>query len=115
MADVVYFSDKSRRRPGLGATIRLGDAEICVVSFAANGVRVRRHRLLWFGKPIFIERDTFRVGLIADELWQEFPQQTTPPGMVTFALIAFSQAILSCQTCAEVALVLNAARQRARL
>jgi hypothetical protein len=115
MAEVVYFADKSNRHLGLGATIRLDSAETCIVSFASNGVRVRRRRWIWFGDPLFVEHEPLRVGMIAYELMEACPESTIPPGMVTFALIAFTKAILSCRSCAEVTKELNAARERAKL
>jgi hypothetical protein len=43
MAKVLFFSDPSNGRPGLGATIRLDSGEPCIISIAPPGwVRVKK-------------------------------------------------------------------------
>jgi hypothetical protein len=115
MATVPHFADVSNRRPGRGATIRLDSGEPCLVSIARTGVRVRKSRLGFFGPILYNEKNVYQAALTAQALDMLFPDRLLPPGFVDSVLSAFANAIMHCATCAEVAITLNRATDKAGL
>ena len=113
MATVLYFSDPSNGRPGLGATIRLNSGEPCLMSVANGWVRIKKSRYGLFGPTLYNERNAYRTALTARALSLIFADSLLPPGFTDPVLSAFANAILHCSTCKEVAAVLNEAMVRA--
>jgi hypothetical protein len=110
---VLYFSDPSNKRPGLGATIRLDSGEPCIVSIAQSGVRVKKTRLGFFGAVLYEEKVVYKAALTAKALSFLYPNNLLPPGFTNPVLRAFANAIMHCSTCAEVSIILNEAVARA--
>jgi hypothetical protein len=115
MATVLHFADPSNRQPGRGATVRLDGGEPCMISFASNGVWVRKSRHGLMGTTLYREKNHIKVATVALALWQEFPDNLLPAGFTEFKLIAFTNAVLHCATCAEVGTILNKAATRTDL
>jgi hypothetical protein len=113
MAQVLFFSDPSNGRPGLGATIRLDSGEPCLMSIAPGWVRVKKSRTGLFGPTIYNERNGPKTSKTAKALTFLYPNSLLPPGFTDPVLCAFANAILHCSTCGEVATVLNKAIVRA--
>ncbi len=88
MATVLHFADPSNKRPGRGATVRLDSGETCVVSFAPNGVLVRKSRYGFIGPVLYRERDHIKISAVALVLWDEFPNNALPAGLTEFKLRA---------------------------
>lgn len=110
MPKVLYFSDPSNKRPGIGATIRLDSGEPCLISVAKNWVRVRKSRLGFLGPLLYDEKDAAET---ANALALLFPDDLLPPGFTNPILRAFANAVLHCSTCAEAAVALNEAVAKA--
>jgi hypothetical protein len=113
MPKVLFFSDPSNGRPGLGATIQLDSGEPCLMSIANGWVRVKKSRYGLFGPTLYNERNAYRTALTARTLSLIFADSLLPPGFTDPVLSAFANAILHCSTCKEVAVVLNEAMVRA--
>jgi hypothetical protein len=110
MPRLLFFSDSSVA--GCGATIRLDSGEPCLVSCAQTGVRVKKSRLGFFGPVLYNEKNTYQAASTAKALSVLFPNSLLPPGFTNPVLRAFTNAILHCSTCAEVATTLNQATAR---
>jgi hypothetical protein len=113
MPKVLFFSDPSNGRPGLGATIRLDSGEPCVMSIAPGWVRVKKSRTGLFGPTLYNVRDVHKTAETAKALTFLFPDSLLPPGFTDPVLSAFANAILHCATCGEVAIILNGAIEEA--
>jgi hypothetical protein len=113
MPKVLFFSDPSNGRPGLGATIQLDSGEPCLMSIANGWVRVKKSRYGLFGPTLYNERNAHRTALTARALSFIFPDNLLPPGFTDPVSSAFANAILHCSTCKEVAVVLNEAMVQA--
>lgn len=114
MPKVLFFSDPSNGRPGLGATIRLDSGEPCMISIAADWVRVKKTRWGLWGQLLFAAKDARVSKHTAVNLRNQFPNNLLPPGFTDRLLIAFANAVMHCKTADEVARVLNDARKRLR-
>lgn len=112
MPKVLYFSDPSNKRPGVGATIRLDSGEPCIVSIAQSSVRVKKTRLGFFGTLLYQEKDVYKTASTARALSFIYPKNLLPPGFTNPILRVFANAIMHCSTCAEVSVVLNEAVTR---
>jgi hypothetical protein len=112
MPTLLHFADSSDHRWGLGATIRLDSGEPCLLSIAQSGVRVKKSRLGFFGPVLYNEKSTYQAALTANALSLLFPDSLLSPGFRNPVLCAFTNAILHCSTCAEVAITLNEAIAR---
>lgn len=113
MPKVIFFSDPSNGRPGLGATIQLDSGEPCVMSIAPGWVRVKKSRTGLFGRTLYNVRDVHKTTETARALTYLYPDSRLPPGFTDRTLCAFANAILHCDTCNAVATVLNEAVTRA--
>ncbi len=113
MPKVLFFSDPSNGRPGLGATIRLDSGEPCYMSIAPGWIRVKKSRFGLFGPTLYNVRDVRKTYETAKALALLFPDSLLPPGFTDPVLSAFANAILHCPTCDEVAFVLGEAIARA--
>lgn len=117
MATVIYFADPSNRRPGRGATIRLDSGEVCAISIAQIGVRVKRSRWGWtalFGPVLYDEKNLYKAATAATALHYLFPDSLLPTGFTDPNLRSFANAVMHCSNCAEVVILLNEAVARAR-
>ena len=115
MPKVLFFSDPSNGRPGLGATIQLDSGEPCVMSIAPGWVRVKKSRTGLFGPTLYNVRHVYKTAETVKALTYLYPNSQLPPGFTEPVLCAFANAILHCSTCGEVAVVLNEAIVRAAL
>jgi hypothetical protein len=113
MGTVLFFSDPSNGRPGLGATIRLDSGEPCLMSIAPGWVRVKRSRMGLFGRTLYNVRNVQKTAETAKALTYLYPDSLLPTGFTDPTLCAFANAILHCATCNDVATVLNEAVTRA--
>jgi hypothetical protein len=121
MATLLHFADS--RLWGHGASVRLASGEPCTVSVASNGARVKRSRwsalgggLLYMDESIeHAEATAKALGvLFKDDL---FPLRfrNTKGEMSRYSPVVslFTNAILHCSTCIEVATTLKEAVERA--
>lgn len=113
MPKVLFYSDPSNRRPGLGATIQLDSGEPCLMSIAPGWVRVRKSRTGLFGPTLYNVRNAHKTAETARALTYLYPDNYLPTGFTDPVLCAFANAILHCATCREVGVVLNEAITRA--
>jgi len=113
MPKVLFFSDPSNGRPGLGATIQLDSGEHCLMSIAPGWVRVKKSRAGFFGSTLYNVRNLRETTQTANALIFLFPDSLLPSGFTEPMLCAFANAILHCSTCDEVAAVLKEAVARA--
>jgi hypothetical protein len=67
------------------------------------------------GVTLYRERNHIKVATVALALWDEFPDNLLPAGFTEFKLMAFTNAVLHCATCAEVSTTLNKAAARTDL
>jgi hypothetical protein len=109
MPKVLFFSDPSNGRPGLGATIRLDSGEPCLMSISPGWVRVKKSRTGLFGQTLYNVRNARKTAETARALTYLYPNSRLPAGFTDPVLCAFANAILHCSTCSEVAIVLNEA------
>lgn len=113
MPKVLFFSDPSNGRPGLGATIQLDSGEPCLMSISPGWVRVKKSRTGLFGSTLYNVRNAHKTAETARALIYLYPNSQLPAGFTDPILCAFANAILHCATCSEVAVVLNEAVARA--
>lgn len=113
MPKVLFFSDPSNGRPGLGATIRLDSGEPCYMSIAPGWVRVKKSRFGLFGLTLYNVRNAHKTAETARALTYLYPNNQLPEGFTDPLLSVFANAILHCATCHEVGVVLNEAVARA--
>jgi len=113
MPKVLYFSDPSNGRPGLGATIQLDSGEPCLMSISPGWVRVKKSRTGLFGPTLYNVRDVQETYETAKALALLFPDSLLPAGFTDPMLSAFANAILHCATCNDVAITLNGAIREA--
>ncbi len=111
MPKVLFFSDPSNKRPGLGATIQLDSGEPCLISIAKNWVRVKKSRLGFWGTLLYNQKDATET---AKALLFLFPDNRLPAGFTNPILYAFANAVMHCSSCTEVAIVLNKAVSEAQ-
>jgi hypothetical protein len=109
MPKVLFFSDPSNGRPGLGATILLDSSEPCLVSIAPGWVRVKKSRTGFFGRTLYNVRNRDETTETARALTYLYPDSRLPSGITDPLLCSFANAIFHCSTCSEVANVLNGA------
>jgi hypothetical protein len=113
MTKLVYSSE----RAGCGATIQLDSGDICIVSVAQAGVRVRTYRPgrflgSFFGPILYDEKNVYANAQTAQALSEQFPEQQPNLMFENPVLCVFANAIWHCSTPAEVAKVLNEAPRR---
>lgn len=113
MPKVLFFSDPSNGRPGLGATVQLNSGEPCLMSISPGWVRVKKSRTGLFGPTIYSVRSADKTAATARALTYLYPDSQLPAGFTDPVLCAFANAILHCASCSEVAAVLNEAVARA--
>jgi hypothetical protein len=111
---IIYFADPSNGRPGRGATIRLDGGEPCLISIAQTGVRVKKSRYGWFGPILYNERNVYKAASTAMALSFLYRENQLPAGFTDPVLRSFTNAVLHCSTCAEVAVILNEAVVKAK-
>jgi hypothetical protein len=113
MPKLLYSSE----RFGCGATIELASGDICIVSVAQIGVRVRSYRKGLFGSlfggfigPIlFNEKNVYVAAKTAVVLHELFPDYPPSLNFKNPVLAAFAGAVWTCSSAAEVSCVLNEA------
>ncbi|HZR88394.1 MAG TPA: hypothetical protein VFB02_16420 [Bradyrhizobium sp.] len=116
MSRLIYSSEKH----GCGATIVLDSGDACLISVAQAGVLVRSYKqgflsnLLgsFFGAKLYEEKNVYKAARTAQALSVAFP----PVAELKFknpVLQAFSSAVWSCSSPAEVAIALNEISERA--
>jgi hypothetical protein len=112
MPTLLYSSE----RIGCGATIELANKDICIVSVAQTGVRVRSYRetgfLMRFFGPLFgpilyEEKNVYTVAKTAMALSERFPQRPSSLNFRNPVLSAFAGAVWHCSSAAETAILLN--------
>jgi hypothetical protein len=114
MPMLIYSSEKF----GSGATIELDNNEICIVSCARVGVRVRTHKkgaLLgaFLGAILYHEKDIYKAAKTAQTLDALYPDYPDDLAFNNPVLKAFANAVWHCSSAAEVCAVLNEALEKA--
>src|ERR1700733_14808364 len=116
MPVLLHFADS--KAGGHGATIRLDSGEPCTVSIAQNGARVKKSRLGFLGPVLYKDNNLDQTKLTAKALLFLFDDNLFPLryrnkndeiNWFSPVLSSFTNAILHCSTCAEVAVTLKEA------
>jgi tetratricopeptide (TPR) repeat protein len=116
MPVLLHFADS--KTGGHGATIRLDSGEPCTVSIAQNGARVKKSRLGFLGSVLYKDNNLDQSKLTAKALLFLFDDNLFPLryrnkndeiSWFSPVLSSFTNAILHCSTCAEVAVTLKEA------
>jgi hypothetical protein len=121
MPELLHFADSVMG--GHGATIRLDSGEPCTVSIAANGARVKKSRLGALGLRLLYKDDNMEQAVLTakalgilfkDDLFPlRFRNTKGELSQYSPVLSLFTNAILHCSSCSEVAVTLNEAIVRA--
>ena len=90
----------------------MDDGKPCYISVAHTGVLVKQSRLGLFGPKLFRE-DPYKSAMTAKALAYLFPVRRVPPEISNPILMAFTNAVLQCDTTGQVAIVLNEGIHRA--
>ena len=106
MGKLLYFSETN----GLGATVRLDSGEPCSVSIS-KGIRgsviVKKSRFGFFGSVLYKDKFAhFQALKTADEINARFPIDIVQADIGDPVLRAFTNAILHCSSCREIATTL---------
>lgn len=94
------------------ANIRLDSGEPVFVSVARSGVMVKKSRVGFFGRKLFVSGSADHAIRTAEALSMSFPEQKTPIGLNSLILKAYCNAILHCRSADEAERVLNEAGRR---
>lgn len=121
MPTLLHFADS--RLLGHGASVRLDSGEPCTVSIASNGARVKKSRWSALGGGLLYKDDSIEQAaatakalgvLFKDDLFPlRFRNTKGEQSHYSPVLSLFTNAILHCSTCSEVASTLNEAIERA--
>ena len=71
---LLYYADSSNGRPGFGATVKMESGETYSVSFAHNGVLVKKTRFGIFGPKIYEVEDFGEMVEMVEKLNDLFPE-----------------------------------------
>lgn len=116
MSTLLHFADS--KAGGHGATIKLDSGETCTISIAENGARVKNSRLGFLGPILYKDNSLDQAKLTAKALLFLFDDSLFPlryrnkNDEISFyspVLSSFTNAILHCSTCAQVAITLKEA------
>ena len=105
MTRILHFSETV----ACGATFMLDSGEVCVLSVARTGVRVRKSRYGFMGPILYDEKNAYPAAKTGMTLAVLFPEQKIPIPIANPVLGAFANAIWHCASAAEVARTLNEA------
>jgi hypothetical protein len=108
---ILFFGDSNAS--GCGATVMLASGEPCLLSIAQSGVRVKKSRYGFFGATLYDEKIVYNNARRTAALAYLFPEKLFPNGITNLNLRVFFNAILHCQSAAEVSVTLNEAVQLA--
>jgi hypothetical protein len=111
MATVLHFADS--RAGGCGATIKLPSGDPCFLSIARSSVLVKKSRFGFMGSILYRESNVYKSARTAMALAYLFPEDKTPAGITNPILRSFFNALLHCDSPAEISILLNEAVQRA--
>lgn len=93
-------------------TVRFANGEPVTVSFSRfSGMRVRKSRFGFFGPTLYEQRDTYiaaRTGIVLSHL---YPDRKFPAEVSDLNLRSYLNAILHCESAAEVSRVLHQAEE----
>jgi hypothetical protein len=103
---LLFFADSPQA--GCGATVRLDSGEACLLSIAVTSVRLKKGRFGVFGPLLYKEKVSYRAALAAQILGFMFPDSLLPAKFPSNPVLrAFTNAVLHCPSCAEVAAMLK--------
>src|SRR6516165_8878303 len=106
MGSLLFFADSPQA--GCGATVRLDNGEACLLSIAVTSVRLKKGRFGVFGPLLYKEKVSYRAALAAQILGFMFPDSLLPAKFPSNPVLrAFTNAVLHCPSCAEVAAMLK--------
>ena len=97
---------------GVGATIKLDNGDVCVLSLAQIGVRVARRRSMFSSPVIYSEKDATRAARCGIALTVLFPEIAFPGTTRNPVLRAYANAIWHCADADEVTRTLYEANAR---
>ena len=107
--EVVRFMDVDH--VGRWAVIRMPNGDPVWVSIAQEGILVKKSSSGITGALLYEEKNIYKAARTAMALDASYPRYRTPEGMFNPVLKAFVNAIIHCDTLAEVSRVLNEAYQ----
>ena len=98
---LLYYADPSNGQPGFGATIKMESREICSVSFAHNGILVKKTRFGIFGPILYQVEDFDDMVEMVEKLNEFFPEYKLPVDFEHPIVRAFANAIWQSQSCSQ--------------
>jgi hypothetical protein len=105
--ELVKYSDNSIT--GCWAIVRMHNGDPCWIGIAQTGILVKKSRTGLLGATLYEETSIFKAGRAATALWLSYPCDLTPDTMQNPVLKAVTNAVLHCNSLAEVVGVLNKA------
>lgn len=104
MGTLIRFMDGKN---GCWSRVDLTSGDPIWIGVAQTGVMVKISRLGILGAKLYNENNRDRIANTVQALDQEFSQYTTPMGMTSHVLRAFTQAALDCNTAPDLSNRLN--------
>ncbi len=105
MTRILAFVDTDRAR---WARFEMADGDPCWVGIAATGILVKRSKVGLFGRKIYEQRNLEKAAYLMGALDEAYPFDATPADLSSPVLQPIANAILHCQSLAEVREVLDA-------
>ena len=99
---LLYYADSSNGRPGFGATVKMESGETYSVSFAHNGVLVKKTRFGIFGPKIYEVEDFGEMVEMVEKLNDLFPENKLPVEFENPIIRAFANAIWQSYSCSQL-------------
>lgn len=114
MPELMYSNEKL----GCGATIKLDNGDVCMISVAQSEVLVRSYRDgslfgSWFGPILYNEKAVYKAAKAAMVLSAQYPQKTSLLAFKNPVLSAFANTVWHCSSAAEATVAINQAAQAA--
>jgi hypothetical protein len=97
---------------GVGATIRLDNGDVCVLSLAATSVLVRKRRSAFSSETLYWEKDRSTIFRAVLALRVLYPTIAFPGKTKDRRLVAFANAIWHCDSAQQVASALKGANAK---
>lgn len=107
MPELIRFLDDDRK--GRWANIRMDNGDPCWIGIAQTGILVKKSKIGLFGAKLYEEKNIYKAAKTAEALSRLYPDDLTPAMMQNPVLKSITNAVLHCNSLAEVTRVLNEA------
>lgn len=111
-AELLYYSEKH----GCGATVRLKNNDLCIISIASNSVRITKPHykiLMSYGVTLYEEKNIYKSSRCAIALAYIYKSKLFKQDIKSPILKSFLNAAMHCHSASEVAMVINSAIENA--